>query len=111
MFLGKPGDHSVMIVKFLGTFSGLEDAGKLHKYFVEHNHGRADLENMNYNKGKSIESKEAGIQPEKAEEVVLYGYMGIAEDLDKLDFDNKRRCLIQSKREIQELADAPVKPD
>ena len=51
------------------------------------------------------------MQQDKPEEVVLYGYMGIAEDLDKLDFDTKRRCLIQSKQEIQELADAPAKPD
>ena len=112
MCLGKPADHSVMVVKFLGTFSGLEDAGKLHNYFAEKNHGRADLEKTNYNNGKSSNGREAGTRStDKPEEVVLYGYMGIAEDLDKLDFDTKRRCLIQSKREIQELADAPVKPD
>ncbi|XP_034704437.1 uncharacterized protein LOC117928614 [Vitis riparia] len=111
MCLGKPADHSVMVVKFLGTFSGLEDAVKLHKYYAGNNHGRADLEKINYNNGKSSNSTEAGMQPDKPEEVVLYGYMGIAEDLDKLDFDSKRRCLIQSKQEIRELADAPVKPD
>ncbi|RVW34143.1 hypothetical protein CK203_092834 [Vitis vinifera] len=111
MCLGKPADHSVMVVKFLGTFSGLEDAVKLHKYYAGNNHGRADLEKINYNNGKSSSSTEAGMQPDKPEEVVLYGYMGIAEDLDKLDFDSKRRCLIQSKQEIRELADAPVKPD
>lgn len=109
--LGKPGDHSVMVVKFLGTFSGLEDAGKLHKYYAENDHGRADLEKINYNNGKSNKAKEARSQPGKPEEIVLYGHIGIAEDLDKLDFDTKKRCLIQSKQEIQELADAPVKPE
>ncbi|KAL6326624.1 hypothetical protein AAG906_009750 [Vitis piasezkii] len=75
MCLGKPADHSVMVVKFLGTFSGLEDAVKLHKYYAGNNRGRADLEKINYNNGKSSSSTEAGMQPDKPEEVVLYGYM------------------------------------
>ncbi|KAI3730219.1 hypothetical protein L1987_61388 [Smallanthus sonchifolius] len=36
--------------------------------------------------------------------------LGIAEDLDKVDSDTKRKCSIKSKKEIQDLADAPVKP-
>jgi hypothetical protein len=42
--LGKPADQSVMLVKFLGTFTGLGNAEKLHKYFAEKKHGREEFE-------------------------------------------------------------------
>ena len=73
MCLDRPADHSVMVVKFQGTFSGLEDAGRLHGYYAENNHGRADLEKINYNNGKSSNSREAGMQQDKPEEVFYMG--------------------------------------
>ncbi|KAK9283070.1 hypothetical protein L1049_011299 [Liquidambar formosana] len=110
--LGKPANRSIMVVKFLGTFPGLQDAERLHKYYAENKHGKADFEQVTSHPGKNSNSGEAGMQQgDKVEELVLYGYMGIADDLDKLDFDTKRRCLIKSKKEIQDLANDPVKPD
>ncbi|KAL6989391.1 hypothetical protein U1Q18_015141 [Sarracenia purpurea var. burkii] len=109
--LGKSANHNniVTIVKFLGTFSGLQDAERLHKYFVENKCGRADFDRVvsSSSKGKSISNKEQGHKLE----LVLYGYMGIAEDLCKVDLDTKYKCLIKSKKEIQELANDPVKPE
>jgi hypothetical protein len=106
---GKPGDPSIMVVKFLGTFSGLQDAEKLHSYFVDNKRGRKEFENIGSSKSKS---KEGGkIEGDKFDEALLYGYMGIAEDLNKVDFDTKRKCSIKSKKEIRDLADAPVKPE
>lgn len=109
--LGKPANSSIMIVKFLGTFSGVENADKLHKYFAENMHGRADFELITSDTDKSRNIGDEEMQGDKLKEHVLYGYMGISEDLDKLDFDTKRRSLIRSKKEIQDLADDPVKPN
>jgi hypothetical protein len=38
-------------------------------------------------------------------ENVLYGYLGISIDLDKLDFETKKRCVVKSKKEIKAVAD------
>lgn len=108
--IGNPANHSIMLVKFLGTFSGLQDAEKLQKYFTENKRGRIDFEKKASDKGKSSKSGE-GKKGGELEELVLYGYMGIAEDLDQIDYDTKRKCSIKSKKEIQDIADAPVKPE
>ncbi|KAK4593176.1 hypothetical protein RGQ29_017354 [Quercus rubra] len=109
--LGRPSDKSVMVIKFLGTFTGLGDAEKLHKYFDENKRGRVDFERITSNNGKSSKSWDAGNQGEKVEEHILYGYMGIAEDLDKVDYNTRKSCVIKSKMEIQDLANAPLRPD
>ncbi|KAA8539164.1 hypothetical protein F0562_025856 [Nyssa sinensis] len=110
--LGKPANHSILLVKFLGTFSGLQGAERLHNSFAENKHGRTDFERTACSKGKSSNSsEEGGKQGCSVEELILYGYMGIAEDLDKVDFDTKRKCTIKSKKEIQDLENDPVKPE
>ncbi|KAJ8756256.1 hypothetical protein K2173_025068 [Erythroxylum novogranatense] len=107
--LGKPADQSVVLVKFLGTFTGLENAERLHRYFADHKHGREDFEQEASSGSRSSKSLEVGLQQDKLVEDLLYGYMGIAEDLDWLDFNSKKRILIKGKKEITELANAPVK--
>nr|POE81498.1 hypothetical protein CFP56_29124 [Quercus suber] len=108
--LERPSDKSVIVIKFLGTFTGLGDAEKLHKYFDENKCGRVDFERITSNNGKG-KSWDAGNQGEKVEEHILYGYMGIAEDSDKVYFNTRKSCLIKSKMEIQDLANAPLRPD
>lgn len=109
--LGNPGDHSVILVKFLGTFSGLQEAERLHKLFLERKHGRVDFEQAISGTGTVDELTQGDNQIQKLDDVLLYGYMGISEDLDSVDFDTKKRCSVKSKKEIHELADAPVKPE
>ncbi|XP_024991797.1 uncharacterized protein LOC112525768 isoform X2 [Cynara cardunculus var. scolymus] len=106
--LGKPANCSMMLVKFLGTFSGLQEAERIHQYFAMNKHGRKEVEQMSYSKGKSKGENGNG---DKDGEGVVFGYMGIAEDLDKVDFDTKRKCSIKSKKEIHDIADAPVKAE
>ncbi|XP_022765560.1 uncharacterized protein LOC111310398 [Durio zibethinus] len=108
--LGRPADQSIMVVKFLGTFTGLAMAERLQKYFVENKRGRVEFQRITLNNDKSS-IEEIGIQGDKLEEQLLYGYMAIAEDLDKLDFHNRKWCLVKSKKEIQDLANDPVKID
>ncbi|PKI63695.1 hypothetical protein CRG98_015885 [Punica granatum] len=111
--LGKPADQSVMVVKFLGTFSGFGNALKLHQFFAENNHGRVEYQKLTSTGGgagmgtrASISS--AGVTGEDEAELILYGYMGIAEDLDSVDFKTKKICEIKSKKEIQDFANDPV---
>ncbi|XP_057980100.1 uncharacterized protein LOC131165937 [Malania oleifera] len=110
--LGNSANKSVLVVKFLGTFTGLQTAERLHNHFAEIKHGRADFENVSSRNGRSSKSRgAAALEGYSMEECVLYGYMGIAEDLDEVDSETRRRCLIKSKKEIQDIADAPVKPE
>ncbi|KAL5710738.1 hypothetical protein ACHQM5_021266 [Ranunculus cassubicifolius] len=102
---GKPVNQSIMLVKFLPTFSGLQEAERLHKYYTENTRGRGEFQKVKAN-SRNIRRDEQ-VQEEKSEKV-LYGYMGIAEDLDKLDFDSKKKCVIKSKKEIYAIADAPL---
>ena len=103
--LGKPADQSIILVKFLGTFVGLGDAERLHKYLADNNRGRADLERV---KSEGICGTKETDEGDKVENI-LYGYVGIAEDLDKLDFNSKKWSMIKSRKEIEDLDNAPVK--
>ncbi|KAI6669288.1 hypothetical protein NL676_004173 [Syzygium grande] len=107
--LGKPADQSVIVVKFLNTFSGLGNAGKLHKYFSENKRGRVEFQKRATDHVQGNESEAPGMQGDNQEEALLYGYMGIAEDLDKIDYYAKKTSWVKSKKEIYDLANAPVK--
>ncbi|KAK7268422.1 hypothetical protein RIF29_21120 [Crotalaria pallida] len=107
--LGKPADQSVILVKFLGTFVGLADAERLHKYLSESNRGRAEYERVKSEGTKSCEIKETD-QGDQMENI-LYGYLAIAEDFDKLDFNSKNWSKLKSRKEIDDLDKAPVKTD
>ncbi|WCJ19067.1 hypothetical protein M5689_001375 [Euphorbia peplus] len=107
--LGKPADQSVILVKFLGTFTGLGQAERLNKYFAENKRGREEFDQKTCS--SSSRSDLEGVEGEKIEERLLYGYMGVADDLDKVDFNTKKWITVKSKKDIKDLADAPVKPD
>lgn len=106
--LGKPADQSVILVKFLGTFVGLGDAERLNKYLSDSKRGRAEFERLKSKTSKCSVMDETEVQGDKVESI-LYGYMAVAEDLDKLDFSSKNRCFIKSRKEIEQLDKDPVK--
>ncbi|KAJ9175417.1 hypothetical protein P3X46_013974 [Hevea brasiliensis] len=109
--LGKPADQSVMLIKFLGTFTGLGNAERLHEYFAEKKRGREEFERKTSNANKSSNGFEAEIQGDMLEDRLLYGYMGVVDDLDKLDFNTKKWISVKSKKDIQDLENDPVKTD
>ncbi|CAA0825211.1 Unknown protein [Striga hermonthica] len=100
---GKPANQSVMLVKFNGTLSGLQEAVKYHKRYLESKHGRDELNQL-----KSDNQMSAHVTSTNKEEDFLYGYLGIVEDLDKLDFDTKKRCVLRSKNEIMNIVNIPL---
>ena len=97
---GKPANQSIMTVIFHGSFSGLQEAERLHKLYAENKHGRAEFQRINCSSGETLKV------PTDEVEDVLYGYLGIAGDLDKLDFETKSRSIVKSKKEIYAVADA-----
>ncbi|XP_019199450.1 PREDICTED: uncharacterized protein LOC109193097 isoform X3 [Ipomoea nil] len=104
---GKPGNQSVLVVKFAATLSGLQEAERLGNLYAETKHGRAEFGQVSYDStGSSVVSHEQVPSADKMEEI-LYGYLGIVEDLDKLDFESKRRSKLKSKKEIQSISVAP----
>ncbi|PIA27247.1 hypothetical protein AQUCO_08200039v1 [Aquilegia coerulea] len=83
---GKPANQNIMVVKFLPTFSGLQEAERLHKYYAEKKRGREDTSGTPWN---------------------LFYMVG----LDKLEFETKKKCLVKSKKDTQRIADAPIPSD
>ncbi|KAL5717112.1 hypothetical protein ACHQM5_010183 [Ranunculus cassubicifolius] len=101
---GKPANQSIMVVKFMPTFSGLQAAERLHKYYADKKHGRDEYDNLQLQSNSTSVSVEDN-KPEN----VLYGYLGLSEDMDKLEFETKKWCSIKSKKDIHAIADAPLK--
>ncbi|KAM7254799.1 hypothetical protein ACFE04_020040 [Oxalis oulophora] len=92
---GRPANQSIMVVIFQSTLSGLKEAERLHNFYAKNNLGRADFES-----GDRKTQSTADIEVEK----ILYGYMGIADDLVKLDFETKKHCIVKSKKEVAAIA-------
>jgi len=107
--LGKPADQSTILVKFLGTFVGLGDAERIHKYLSDSNRGRADYERVKSGGVTSCNIEETD-QGDRVESF-LYGYVAIAEDLEKLDFNSKNWSTVKSRKDIDDLDKDPVKTD
>ncbi|KAL2511111.1 XS domain-containing protein [Abeliophyllum distichum] len=106
--IGKPANQSVMLAKFNGTLSGLQEAERLHKYCLEIGQGGIEfLQFMSSEKGSCSEGTQT-VPAEKEEKFLYCCYLGLLEDLDKLDFNTKKRCVVRSKRELHCIADAPL---
>ena len=91
---GKSGNSNIFLVKFNATFSGMQEAEKLNNVFAEKKHGRAELKEID----AGAECSE-GVSQDKIEDA-LYGYLGIAEDFDKLSYDMRRHYVAKSKKDI-----------
>lgn len=104
---GKPANQSIMVVTFGAMFSGLQEAERLHKNFVDNSRGRDGFHEIN---SSHLIDSHSDLHKAGANtmERVLYGYLGLAEDLDKLDFETKKRCVVKSKKEIQTIVDATL---
>ncbi|XP_057804891.1 uncharacterized protein LOC131020208 [Salvia miltiorrhiza] len=102
---GKPANQSVLLVKFNGTLSGLREAERFDKRYIKSKHGRAEFKQL---KSECGSSRGKNVVSLESEDDFLYGYLGIAEDLDKLDFDTKKRCILKSKKQILSIVHAPI---
>ncbi|XP_047330405.1 uncharacterized protein LOC124933994 [Impatiens glandulifera] len=101
---GKDGHMGVTLIKFPSDKSGLTEAIRLSEHFERENHGRRgwtrvqssisnrDDETKNPNLVKlDVKTGERGR--------VLYGFVGTVFDLEKLDFETRKKVGIESKKE------------
>lgn len=104
---GKAINHSVFLIKFSPTFSGLQEAERLHKHFANNQRGRREFTQRTSNRSCGDSRSESCFRTHP----FLYGYMAVAEDLPKLDLETMKRCLVKSKKDIEAIADAPLNVD
>ncbi|GLJ16524.1 hypothetical protein SUGI_0282320 [Cryptomeria japonica] len=108
---GKDGHYrGTVVVKFSPSSSGVREADRLVKYFEVNKHGRKDwlrVQASTTNQGNDDKNPDLVQIDEKTkmEKRVFYGYFAIAGDLEKLDFDMRKKAIIKSRREIDATAD------
>eukprot|EP00250_Pteridium_aquilinum_P001136 c11343_g1_i1 orf=520-3471(+) len=101
--VGRQG--STVIIKYLPILSCLHDAEHLHKHFASSNRCRDDW--LRVEPAKQETSAENGLAPEDnrgGKTSMLYGYLALAQDLEKVDLDLQRRCQIKSRKDIEAIA-------
>eukprot|EP00268_Persea_americana_P002140 TRINITY_DN10631_c0_g2_i2.p1 TRINITY_DN10631_c0_g2~~TRINITY_DN10631_c0_g2_i2.p1 ORF type:complete len:101 (-),score=25.79 TRINITY_DN10631_c0_g2_i2:454-756(-) len=98
----------ITVVKFENNETGLEGAERLAEYFEKDNRGRKSW--------ARVQTSQSGVDDESnpylvkvdvktgAKKRIYYGYLGSAFDLDKVDFDTRKRAQIKSKRESDVLS-------
>ncbi|KAF5752271.1 hypothetical protein HS088_TW01G00179 [Tripterygium wilfordii] len=104
---GRDGHLGVTLIKFTGDESGLKEALRFVEYFEKDNLGRKDwarLQPLTLGKDDEKNPKLVKVDERTGEKTrILYGYLATATDLDKVDFDTRKKVVIESQREIQTL--------
>nr|DAD19553.1 TPA_asm: hypothetical protein HUJ06_021016 [Nelumbo nucifera] len=102
---GKDGHLGITVVKFAADQSGLKEATRLAEFFEKEGHGREGWARAQSSKsGKDDENNPNLVKvDEKTGEKkrIFYGYLGTASDLDKVDFDTRKRAVIENRREFK----------
>lgn len=101
---GREGHLGITLIKFAGDHSGLNEAMRLAEHFEKENHGRKDWARLQPTLGKDDENNLSlvKVDEKKGEKRrILYGYLGTAFDLDKVDFDTRKKVVIESRREYK----------
>lgn len=100
---GREGHLGITLVKFGSDKSGLKEAMKLSEHFEKENHGRSSWARVQpVTLGKEDENnpnlvRMDGRSGEKRR--IFYGFLATAADMDKLDFDTRKKVTIESLRE------------
>ncbi|TKY51161.1 Zinc finger-XS domainprobable mediator of RNA polymerase II transcription [Spatholobus suberectus] len=102
---GRDGHLGITLVKFAGDQSGFKEAIRLAEHFEKENHGRKDwarVQSQTLGKDDENNTNLVKVDEKKGEKRrVLYGYLGTAFDLDKVDFDTRKKAVIESRREYK----------
>lgn len=102
---GREGHLGIVRVQFAGDQSGLKEALRLAEFLQKENHGRMNWARIqSLTAGKDIENDPNLVKlDEKTGEKarILYGYLGTVWDLDKVDFETRKKTVIESRREYK----------
>ncbi|CAL0300750.1 unnamed protein product [Lupinus luteus] len=102
---GRDGHLGITLIKYAGDQSGVKEAMQLAEYFEKENHGRKDwarLQTQTLGKDDENNPNLVKLDETKGEKRrILYGYLGTVFDLDKVDFDTRKKVAIELKREYK----------
>ncbi|KAK7280123.1 hypothetical protein RJT34_25185 [Clitoria ternatea] len=102
---GRDGHLGITLVKFPGNQSGFKEAMRLAEHFGKENHGRKDwarVQSQTLGKDDENNANLVKVDEKKGEKRrVLYGYLGTVFDLDKIDFESRKKAVIESRREYK----------
>ncbi|KAH0637127.1 hypothetical protein KY290_037532 [Solanum tuberosum] len=97
----RDGHLGVTLVKFASDQSGLTEAMRLAEYFEKDNHGRngwARLQPLTLGKDDENNPDLCKFDHRTGEKKrVIYGYLGTVSDLEKVDFDFRKKITIASR--------------
>ncbi|KAE9618237.1 putative XS domain-containing protein [Lupinus albus] len=102
---GRDGHLGITLIKYAGDQSGLKEATQLAEHFEKENRGRKDwarLQTQTLGKDEENNPNLVKLDETKGEKRrILYGYLGTVFDLDKVDFDTRKKVVIEIKREYK----------
>ena len=102
---GREGHLGTTLIKFSGDQSGLNEAKRLAEFFEKDNHGRKAWACMRPAALGNDDDKNPNLVKvdEKTGERnrIFYGYLATAADMDKVDFDTRKKVAIESYRDIK----------
>ncbi|KAJ0034491.1 hypothetical protein Pint_24817 [Pistacia integerrima] len=102
---GREGHLGITLVKFAGDQLGLRDALHLAEYFEKDNRGRkvwSRVQPVMLGKDDQNNPSLLTVDPRTGEKKrILYGYLGTANDLDKVDSETRKKVVIGSQRELK----------
>ncbi|XP_043691917.1 protein SUPPRESSOR OF GENE SILENCING 3-like [Telopea speciosissima] len=102
---GKDGHLGISLVKFAADMSGLKEAIRLAEFFERDNHGRqcwALTESSQPGKDDENNPNLVKVDERTGEKKrIFYGYLGTAFDLDRVDFETRKKAVIESRSEFK----------
>ncbi|THG16248.1 hypothetical protein TEA_027971 [Camellia sinensis var. sinensis] len=105
---GIDGHLGITLVKFYGNQSGLKEAVRLAEFFEKESHGR-----IGWTRAESLKSGRDDENNPNLMKVdvktgekkrIFYGYLVTVFDLDKVDFETRKKAVIESRREYKPSA-------
>ncbi|XP_042448857.1 uncharacterized protein LOC122033759 [Zingiber officinale] len=99
---GKGGHTGITVVKFAKSQAGLKEAERLAEHFEKENHGRRGWAHVQDSLSAHDEKNPALVKVDgkNVEHRILYGYLGSAADLEKMDQEMRKKTDINSRRDL-----------
>ncbi|CAK7327053.1 unnamed protein product [Dovyalis caffra] len=101
---GREGHLGITLVKFGGDQSGLKEAIRLAEYFEKDNRGRKAWGRITpLTFGKDDEKNPNLVKVDRSGEKtrILYGYLATVSDLYKVDFETRKKVVIESQQDYK----------
>jgi hypothetical protein len=99
---GRDGHLGITLVKFGGDQSGLKEAVRLADHFEKDNRGREAwgcIQPLTFGKDDEKNPNLVKVDRNGEKNRVLYGYLATVADLYKVDFETRKKVVIESHQE------------